>query len=555
MRTRTILRLCGLALGFMFMATGGCTSSAKTARGFVPSTKGKKIINYGQDWPNTAYVRAHIHEMEQRPYDGIVIAVSKNTKPTYPADSIGFRTFSHERFDVPQYQHAIDDLRATDFKRFTDNFIQIEAQPGDVDFFDDDGWANIAHNLKTLACIAKQGGCKGFEFDPEEYGVNHMWSYVSWPEAIQRKHTEEQYIAEARKRGQEVMQAINSEFPDIRILCLFGPSCTAVRLATNNHHYRLLAPFIDGMCSVATPGTQIIDGYEQSYGYRTEVLFKDGRAAQKASRKLFVDKTAFDRVMRVGFGLWMDNNSGQLGWHPNEVQLNYFQPDTWQTAIYYALAYSDEYVWTWHEKFDVWSGKNVNFDYLKAQDAGREKPGRIMPPGPHKRIHTPSAAEIPGHDDASTFRDLLSSDTLLLSLPKAGWSLKFDPRNIGIEQRLFAPDLSTADWKPIRIGQFWDEQGYDYNGVAWYRRTFNVPSVPAGKSILLSLGAVDESAMVWLNGKQVAHHDVGEGGWEQRIDCDVTGVIKQGQNQITVRVLNRAGPGGIWKSINLFCSK
>src|SRR5207302_9990081 len=85
---------------------------------FVPSTKNKKIINYGQDWPNTAYVRAHIAEMERRPYDGIVIAVSKEREPKAPSDSIGFRAFSKERFDAKDYQHAIDDLRATPFKKF-----------------------------------------------------------------------------------------------------------------------------------------------------------------------------------------------------------------------------------------------------------------------------------------------------------------------------------------------------------------------------------------------------------------------------------------------------
>jgi hypothetical protein len=555
MKSPTMMRLLRAGVALALAIGAGCTASPAPQSKFTPSTDGKKLIDYGQDWPNTAYVRAHIHEMEKRPWDGIVIAVSKDPAPKYPADSIGFHAFSHERFDIPDFQHAIDDLRATDFKRFTDNFIQIESEPGDVDFFDDAGWANIAHNLKTLAHIAKQGGCKGFEFDPEEYGVHHIWSYVSWPESVQKKHTEDEYIVEVRKRGQEVMRAINSEFPDIKILCLFGPSATALRLTTNNHHYRLLAPFIDGMCSVATPGTHIIDGYEQSYGYRTAILFKDGRAAQKASRALLKDKAAFDRVMRVGFGLWMDNNSSHIGWFPNDVAKNYFQPDTWQTAIHYALAYSDKYVWTWHEKFDLWSGKNVNVDYLTAQEAARQKPGRIVTPAPRERVNVPRAADVKGHDDAATFADLLKSDTLLLSLPNDGWSFKPDPTNSGIKDHFFDPDLSTSDWKPIRINQFWDEQGYDYNGVAWYRRTFDVPSVPQGTKVILSLGAVDESATVWLNGKQVAHHDVGEGGWEQRIDCDVTNAIQPGQNQITVRVLNRSGPGGIWKSVKLFSTR
>src|SRR5262245_28714489 len=88
---------------------------------FTPSTKNKKIINYGQDPPNTAYVRAHIQEMEERPYDGIVIGISKEREPKLAGDCIGYHVFSRERFDVKDYQHAIEDLRATKFKKFTDN--------------------------------------------------------------------------------------------------------------------------------------------------------------------------------------------------------------------------------------------------------------------------------------------------------------------------------------------------------------------------------------------------------------------------------------------------
>ena len=44
---------------------------------FHPSTQDKKLISYGSDWPNTAYVRQHVREMEKHPFDGIVIAISR----------------------------------------------------------------------------------------------------------------------------------------------------------------------------------------------------------------------------------------------------------------------------------------------------------------------------------------------------------------------------------------------------------------------------------------------------------------------------------------------
>ena len=44
---------------------------------FQPGISGKKLISYGMDWPNTAYVRQHVREMEKHPFDGIVIGVSE----------------------------------------------------------------------------------------------------------------------------------------------------------------------------------------------------------------------------------------------------------------------------------------------------------------------------------------------------------------------------------------------------------------------------------------------------------------------------------------------
>src|ERR1051326_1721850 len=315
--------------------------------------------------------------MEQRAFDGCVIAVSAGKEAKYPADSIGFRAFGHERFDAENFQHAIEDLRATRFEKYTDNFIQVETCPGDLDWFSDSDWENVAHNMKTLARIARRGGCKGLEVDPEEYGPAHLWTPQAWTEEQRKAHSEDECVAMARRRGAQVMEALSSEYPRITMLWLFGPAFTYSRITIGNHRYRLLAPFIDGMCSVARPGARIIDGFEQSYGYRTPISFEDGRKRQGDARQLFEDKTGFDRHMRVGFGLWMDNDSGRLGWHPDEPGKNHFQPDTWQTAIHYALAYSDEYVWVWHERYDLWSWKNLPPAYLAAQVAGRNAPGRI----------------------------------------------------------------------------------------------------------------------------------------------------------------------------------
>jgi len=537
----------------LLLAVVVCSLCACSSSPFTPSTNGKKLISYGQDWPNTAYLRAHIAEMEARPFDGVVIAASKETAPTMGGESMGNGAWGKRRYEFADYAHCIDDLKATPFKKFTDNFIQLESQPGDADWFSDADFATVAHNLAILARVAKQGGCKGIEFDPEEYGPEKVWSWAAWSEARKKLHSEQETIEKARQRGAEVMRAINAEYPGIKILFLGGPSWTYDRVVAGNHHYRLLSPFIEGMSSSAAAGTELIDGFEQSYPYRTRVAFEEGRKSQRMCRSLFTDKADFDRCLRVGFGLWMDEDSGHRGWHPENFSLNHFEPDTWQTAVHYALSYSDEYVWIWHEQINFWTGKGVSQAYLDAQEAGRSRPGRIVSAEiPGKQAHPPIAAKAEGHDDQSTFGDLLASQKLLYSFPTSGWRFNPDPNEKGDVAEWFGVHFDDKSWKPIEIGKYWDEQGYQVEGYAWYRIRFNIDSVPKDKPVTLVVGAADESAWIFVNGEYTCAHDVGEGGWNQRFSCDISKVVHPGQNQLTIRVLNRVGPGGLWKGIKIF---
>src|SRR5689334_6666622 len=100
------------------------------------------------------------------------------------------------------------------------------------------------------------------------------------------------------------MRAINSEFANTKILCLFGPSGSLRGVEDQGGAYYLLPPFYEGVCAVATPGTQLIDGYELSYGHLKQDEFEHGRKRQLIdARKLFKNKGDFDRCVRAGFGL------------------------------------------------------------------------------------------------------------------------------------------------------------------------------------------------------------------------------------------------------------
>ncbi|WP_058716065.1 glycoside hydrolase family 2 protein [Sphingomonas sanguinis] len=74
-----------------------------------------------------------------------------------------------------------------------------------------------------------------------------------------------------------------------------------------------------------------------------------------------------------------------------------------------------------------------------------------------------------------------------------------------------------------------------YDGLMWYQRTFAAPGARKGR-YFLRFGAANYATIVYLNGKQVGRH---EGGFTP-FAFDVTGLLRDGQNQITVGVDSQA---------------
>jgi beta-glucuronidase len=70
-----------------------------------------------------------------------------------------------------------------------------------------------------------------------------------------------------------------------------------------------------------------------------------------------------------------------------------------------------------------------------------------------------------------------------------------------------------------------------YQGLVWYQRTFTADPKP-GERQFLRFGAANYRAHVYLNGKHVGEH---EGGFTT-FAFEVTGLLKPGENQITVGV-------------------
>lgn len=145
------------------------------------------------------------------------------------------------------------------------------------------------------------------------------------------------------------------------------------------------------------------------------------------------------------------------------------------------------------------------------------------------------------------------------------WQFRVDPKDEGLAAGWFKPDAAGFE-KSINVPFGWESElsgvhDLKYRGVAWYRRTFEVPKdFPATERVWLRFEAVDWQSDVWVNGKKVASH---AGGYTP-FEADVTDAVARGKpNTVVVRVFDPTDPSlptgkqvgwytstsGIWQTV------
>ncbi len=130
----------------------------------------------------------------------------------------------------------------------------------------------------------------------------------------------------------------------------------------------------------------------------------------------------------------------------------------------------------------------------------------------------------------------------------------------GDDPQWAAPDFDDSGWKEIFPGTNWEQQGYgDYDGFAWYRVTFNVPSelkdvAKKYGGFNLFLGKIDDVDFTYFNGKLIASSGKLPPEYETEWNTDrayrvPAGLILWDQpNTIAVRVFDLLGGGGIYSA-------
>ena len=346
----------------------------------------KKVLGFAADRVNPSYLRKYVAEIEKLPLDGLLISVFPNEW----MGGEGYRNlmwFGGAPFTREDFSQAVADLKATEFKRFTDNFMDFpttvnnwgftvgdgELKPHPVSYTFDNvdwfnkGWSKIAENGAVAAYVAREGGLKGLLMDVEPYGGGSgVWKqpflYSTYRKACLASgvtpRSREECVARIRRRGREFIEAVTAVYPEITIIIIHHTGWT---------RDSMVEPFVKGMLESRGKAT-LIDGGEGGYPLITYREFTRLRESAESSHR--TDKLL--DTIEYAFGVWVDHTPNKYGgWHtdPADFDKNYRSPSELEHTLHGALTAADRYVWlySWHPQ--VWYNPHVRRKENLAQQA------------------------------------------------------------------------------------------------------------------------------------------------------------------------------------------
>jgi beta-galactosidase/beta-glucuronidase len=114
------------------------------------------------------------------------------------------------------------------------------------------------------------------------------------------------------------------------------------------------------------------------------------------------------------------------------------------------------------------------------------------------------------------------------------WLFRTDPNSEG--EKAGWSKTPPGDTEQVAVPHTWNIGKHDdYEGIAWYFRTFEIPSRRTLQHLELHFGATFYHSRVWVNGVEAGTHD----GGHTEYFFDITKLLKPGENLIAVELDNR----------------
>lgn len=125
------------------------------------------------------------------------------------------------------------------------------------------------------------------------------------------------------------------------------------------------------------------------------------------------------------------------------------------------------------------------------------------------------------------------------------WKKNDYKRGIGLDEKWYERQSDLSEWEPIQVPGYWEDQieeYADFDGAMWYRKSFDVPEEFLPHDIRMWLSQIDDHDICWINGQYIGETYFSKGWTNYLIP---TGVLKEKDNEIVLRVFDVEGKGGL----------
>ena len=552
--------------------------------------EGKKIVGgHGHAMVSTHLLREHADEMKRAPLDGVLVVVNRNDlagkdKLRDIAAPLWFRP---PAVTIEDFSIAIEDMAKADLGDFKHNILWCHGLRSiGADLWDDEGWNKVVlPNARVMAEVCERAPFEAVWFDLE---TDFLLEPSRKAAADGTGPPFEECAAKARQRGRQTMEAFVSAKPDFKLIVshAYGncmSMCGGDPSKLPELMWGLWPAFIDGLIEGCGDHGQVIESGESTYPMMTYPAFKAWREWDLLAAEVFshVSPELRAKSYRHAMGLWPDFMAQKRGWNEEDPEKNHLSPERLKHALHNAMAASDEYVWTWSWRAHWWPNRSP----LPSGYTGLPEnvPENEYSPPPADFRHVLSDAYMlevakshqpmdlgwsPGRISES---DGPAPALKTFTEPGAGYRTVLDLSDGWVCHRADSADLDAFGWgvplgewdaavekvydfKPIKIGDFWENQGVAPGGTLAYRRHFRVGDEARGKRLLLAVAGVADKATIYLDVK---------GRWSQKnvghTERDALGLFDvsdsidfDGDNVLTIVVTSTKGPSGIYGKVRLF---
>ncbi|WP_102795637.1 sialate O-acetylesterase [Bowmanella denitrificans] len=125
------------------------------------------------------------------------------------------------------------------------------------------------------------------------------------------------------------------------------------------------------------------------------------------------------------------------------------------------------------------------------------------------------------------------------------WHQLADHQDLGLlsDPAWYSATLQDKDWPSLHMPGFWQEQGESFShGVLWLRKNLYLTQQQAKQTAILRLGSITDADQTYINGQLIGNTTY---QYPPRIYQVPAGLLKEGENTLTIRVLSHRGQGGL----------